>query len=1091
MGYTHSYSVDPLNTTGGLSLWWKDDHKVNVKDFSKYFIDSEITLPESGSLIRVTWMYGTPYHGEKEDFWSSWFNKRKRDGCPCWPESCVTHLARIGSDHNLILFTSNPQLRRRRAQFKFEAQWAEEEESHSVIKDSWDCDANISSLSQWEKNLNKCRVNLQKWSRKRFPRCNKEEIKACLLQLENLQLEKPLSSDREQADIEAKLGTLWLKEEKYWHQRSRVNWLKTGDSNTREFGEGQASLQKLNQTHIVLIPKVPNPEKTTQFRPISLCNNSYKILAKVLANRLKTLLPSLISPNQNAFVLERLIQDNILLAHEAFHYLRLKRESGNHEFGLKLDMNKAYDRVDWDFLKAALTRFGFSRRWITLIMMCVTSVSFSVVLNGNPGYFFKPSCGLRQGDPLSPYLFLIVSEVLSLRITRAIHDGSLLGIKLTRSCPVLSHLTFAEYSLFFLKVTLLNCWQLGFIINEYCRASGQMVNSDKSSIFFSPNTPDQMRRLMCALLKFVEVDNPGNSLGMPTIWGRSKKEALLYIKERIGRKLEGWKEKNLSTEGKEVLIKSVALSIPAYPMACFKFPKGLCDEINSAVGNFWWGESDHGNKIHWKSWGSLCTPKEAVKGHRASWGWSSLIQARDALFGGTSWQVINGYRVNIWKDRWLHPPDIRPLHTVGVIPLNAPTLVQELIDRDTLTWNLGRILHLLQPHEVNKILSVPIGDMRGEDKIIWPWNKNGVYSVKSGYHWVHSQLITTATSPEASKSGTSHSIATKVWKLIWSINTLPKIKSFLWKVLSGATPTFLNLHKRRLSISPICPICDTYEESIEHTLLLCPWVQSVWFGSPLGIVIDKQQFKSIDIWLMNIMDTVTVTSEKNWLLTLISTISWAIWRARCDYIYSKKQLLSSHVINFGSRLAFEYWESTVPCPNVRAPKVKRCWIPPPPGYAAINCDATWKPPRAGGLGVVIRNETGLSICGASQSVTSGSVEIAEAQAVLLGVNLAVENHLKKVRIQSDSQVVISDLITTTAHGNWKIFPIIDEIHKRSKFFKDITWEWIPQEANMAAHTAASLAKSRVGLNRWVDRPPPSLSLVLRNDGLPCPPVPEE
>ncbi|KAL6128197.1 hypothetical protein ACLB2K_071553 [Fragaria x ananassa] len=167
----------------------------------------------------------------------------------------------------------------------------------------------------------------------------------------------------------------------------------------------------------------------------------------------------------------------------------------------------------------------------------------------------------------------------------------------------------ADDSLFFLKATFLNCWNLMNIFTVYCHASGQSVNDEKSNIYFSPNTPEQMRRLMCSLMKFVEVDDPGIHLGMPTIWGRSKKEALVYIKKRISRKIESWKERCLSSAGKEVLIKSVVSAIPAYPMACFMFPKNICDEINAAIGNFWWGYSEHGNKIHWKCWSSLCIPK--------------------------------------------------------------------------------------------------------------------------------------------------------------------------------------------------------------------------------------------------------------------------------------------------------------------------------------------------------------------------------------------------------------------------------------------------------------------------------------------------
>jgi hypothetical protein len=128
---------------------------------------------------------------------------------------------------------------------------------------------------------------------------------------------------------------------KYWEVVNKVVF-----NTSKDFHSGGVSIQDLNQTHIALIPKIPNPEKTSHFRPISLCNNSYKILSKLLANRMKDILPFIISHNQNAFVPGRQIQDNILLAHETYHYLKLKREGDNHELGLKLDMNKAYDSVE-------------------------------------------------------------------------------------------------------------------------------------------------------------------------------------------------------------------------------------------------------------------------------------------------------------------------------------------------------------------------------------------------------------------------------------------------------------------------------------------------------------------------------------------------------------------------------------------------------------------------------------------------------------------------------------------------------------------------------------------------------------------------
>ena len=184
----------------------------------------------------------------------------------------------------------------------------------------------------------------------------------------------------------------------------------------KEMMLGSVDPRRLNATHLVLIPKVQNVDSVSQFRPISLCNYSYKVLSKVLANRLKQIIPALISPKQNAFVEGRLIQDNIGIAHELFHFLKTRKARYKFELGIKLDMHKAYDRVECDFLLIVMEKLGFDGRWKSLILGCISSVNFAILLNGEPGQKFAPSRELRQGDPLSPYLFLLVREFLSLLI---------------------------------------------------------------------------------------------------------------------------------------------------------------------------------------------------------------------------------------------------------------------------------------------------------------------------------------------------------------------------------------------------------------------------------------------------------------------------------------------------------------------------------------------------------------------------------------------------------------------------------------------------------------------------------------------------
>ena len=140
----------------------------------------------------------------------------------------------------------------------------------------------------------------------------------------------------------------------------------------------------LNHTFITLIPKIKNPESVSDNRPISLCNVLYKIFSKVLANRLKKILPSIISKHQSSFTKNRLITDNILVAYESLHYMNNMRTQKTGYMAVKIDMSKAYDRVEWVYLENVMRKMGFSEKWIGLIMVCIKTVTYSILVNGEP-----------------------------------------------------------------------------------------------------------------------------------------------------------------------------------------------------------------------------------------------------------------------------------------------------------------------------------------------------------------------------------------------------------------------------------------------------------------------------------------------------------------------------------------------------------------------------------------------------------------------------------------------------------------------------------------------------------------------------------
>jgi hypothetical protein len=244
---------------------------------------------------------------------------------------------------------------------------------------------------------------------------------------------------------------------------------------------------------------------------------------------------------------------------------------------------------------------GFQERWVQLIMKCVTSVSYKIKINGSHTSFFIPQRGLRQGDPLSPYLFILCARGLSALLHKAEQDGKIQGIKICREAPSINHLFFADDSLILMKARINNLKELKHILEVYEQASRQVINKDKSSIIFSPNTRNYVRDQVKAIISIQSEVRSGNYLGLPISVGKSKKKTFKYLKRRIWSRIQGWQEKLLSKAGKEILIKVVAQSIPTYAMSCFDLTKGLCDELSSMISRYWWNQQDKIHKIHWLS----------------------------------------------------------------------------------------------------------------------------------------------------------------------------------------------------------------------------------------------------------------------------------------------------------------------------------------------------------------------------------------------------------------------------------------------------------------------------------------------------------
>jgi len=354
----------------------------------------------------------------------------------------------------------------------------------------------------------------------------------------------------------------------------------------KDFFNSGRLLKEVNHTFIALVPKVENPETTAHFRPISLCNTLYKIIAKVLVNRMRPILQRLIHPCQSAFVPNRAIHDNILIAHEIMNKFRHYKGKKGY-VALKLDMEKAYDRIEWDFLLACLRQLGFNNTWVQWISECISTVSYSLIINGESCGFFKPSRGLRQGDPLSPYLFLLCMDVLARRLEDLSQDSkSGIGIKIAPATRRIPCLLFADDSLILCKTSAEACHKLKNTLDLFCLQSGQLINFHKSSLVFSKHTSTGDKQTVAGIFNISHSAAIGKYLGCSLFMGRPQSDHFQPLITKATAKLDNWKAKCFSKAGRIVLIQSNLESLPSHTMQCFKLPNQVTNKLDQINRDF-------------------------------------------------------------------------------------------------------------------------------------------------------------------------------------------------------------------------------------------------------------------------------------------------------------------------------------------------------------------------------------------------------------------------------------------------------------------------------------------------------------------------
>eukprot|EP00253_Pinus_taeda_P009011 PITA_09011 len=410
----------------------------------------------------------------------------------------------------------------------------------------------------------------------------------------------------------------------------------------------------INSTFYALIPKGDNLEDANGFRPIALCNVIYKIITSMMARRLKPLLDKLISAEQTGFVEGRKILDGLIVTQEVIHSLKVKKQKG---MMIKLDLSKAYDRLSWNYLGKVLESFGFSRRWIDWIHSLISSPNFSILVNGTPSKTFTASRGIRQGDPLSPFLFILATEGLGRFIKKEREANRIKGLKLWGNNLPLTHQQFVDDIMLFGEPTVKEVKHLRRILDLFAEASGLEINRDKSCVFIF-NTVDQVKAHLIRLLGFRRGELPTKYLGnILDFTSKKMKNCPLGICTRIREII-----RNFIWRGADQKKKWALASWSQLTERKENGGLGLRDPeiLNKVLGvKLWWRWLRGGNDL-WKTiWKEkynmpetaveILRRRETPKGSSI---WDLARLNRDLVEKHTFWEIRGGEEANFWEDKW-------------------------------------------------------------------------------------------------------------------------------------------------------------------------------------------------------------------------------------------------------------------------------------------------------------------------------------------------------------------------------------------------------------------------------------------------------
>ncbi|XP_058742332.1 uncharacterized protein LOC131614798 [Vicia villosa] len=768
-------------------------------------------------------------------------------------------------------------------------------------------------------------------------------------------------------------------------------------------------LPGFNSNTIILIPKVSGANSLDQFRPIAVSNFKFKIISKIIADRLAAIMSSLVSTEQRGFIHGRHIHDCIGLASEAFNMLDSKAWCGNLAF--KVDIAKAFDTLDWSFLLKVLHQFGFNNIFCDWISSILKSANLSININGALSGYFKCSRGVRQGDPLSPLLFCLAEEVLSRLLQNLVSSHKLDLIKGPNNSQVPSHILYADDVLIFCK--------------------GAMSVSRLN--------------ILAALSGFKLGSHHFSYLGVPIFKGKPRAAFLQPLADKIITKLSSWKGSLLSFAGRVELVKSTIQGMLTHSMSIYSWPISLIRRIEKAIKCFIWSGDSSKNKVVTVGWSSMCLPfnerglglrsifklneasnlklawdlfssteswavlmrqhvlrkNKVIKHHIFSSIWSSVRSEVSIVFANSLGCLGDGADISLWFDHWCGVPlSCSMADPESIIDQNVGSII---VDGK---WDFSKAVTPIPPNLQLQISKCFIPIVNRHDTRVWIHSQFGDMSAKTAYEFKRTK-----------------GDQKEWWRWIWSKSIPPSKSSLVWRLLHRKVPTDEQWRRRNFAMASKCVLCSAAEETDQHLFFDCSYASYLWnwYQTMLNLPLPISGWS--DLW--SICRKSYAAKRKTVSIGAFISILNTIWMARnkvrfqnnfcsvfssISYITAAVSLagnssVASSFVNMDDFMIIKKFNVAIRPP--RAPNiVEVIWKPPPRGWIKINCDGAVISSGLSGCGGIGRNSDGVFLGAFASSLSGANSLTAELLGAILAIEFAFERNWKNIWLETDSTAVV-------------------------------------------------------------------------------------